>query len=144
MGFEVQVSRGFSQSNLAFHVNVDAKVLKITPFRQMVVPPPMSAFEVHFDGYIKSVVFFEKNGLRHGEIVLNFHSRTEARVTQLAWNKTSEVLAVLATDYLSPDEPVVRILLYTCSNYHWSLKQAWSTPQVNLLHFEWDAVDPLR
>ncbi|TRY67043.1 hypothetical protein TCAL_11445 [Tigriopus californicus] len=90
------------------------------------------------------VVFFEKNGLRHGEIVLNFHSRTEARVTQLAWNKTSEVLAVLATDYLSPDEPVVRILLYTCSNYHWSLKQAWSTPQVNLLHFEWDAVDPLR
>lgn len=91
------------------------------------------------------VVFFEKNGLRHGEFVLELESRTKARVTQLAWNKTSEVLAVLATDHDDRvDKPIARILLYTGSNYHWSLKHAWSESDVDLLHFEWDALDPLR
>ena len=41
----------------AFVGVINGKALKMTPFRQMVVPPPMSAFELHFDSYVSSVTF---------------------------------------------------------------------------------------
>ncbi|SMN22672.1 similar to Saccharomyces cerevisiae YLR384C IKI3 Subunit of Elongator complex, which is required for modification of wobble nucleosides in tRNA [Maudiozyma saulgeensis] len=58
------------------------------------------------------VIFFERNGLRHGE----FDTRLplEERVLDLAWNSNSEILAVLLTN---------RIQLWTSRNYHWYLKQ---------------------
>jgi elongator complex protein 1 len=63
------------------------------------------------------VVFFERNGLRHGEFSLRI-SDTETKPwtsrIHLAWNVDSTVLAVKFQD---------RIQFWTTGNYHWYLKQ---------------------
>ena len=62
------------------------------------------------------VVFFERNGLRHGEFSLRLtesDSTTWARRISLFWNVDSTVLAVVFTD---------RIQLWTMGNYHYYLK----------------------
>ncbi|KAI0147822.1 elongator complex protein [Xylariaceae sp. FL1272] len=62
------------------------------------------------------VIFFERNGLRHGQFSLrNPEGRTLADdKVQLAWNSDSTVLAVTLND---------RVQLWTMGNYHWYLKQ---------------------
>ncbi|KAM3163870.1 Elongator complex protein 1 [Lachancea thermotolerans] len=58
------------------------------------------------------LVFFERNGLRHGE----FDTRLSLneKIQALCWNCNSEVLAIVLAD---------RIQLWTTKNYHWYLKQ---------------------
>jgi elongator complex protein 1 len=63
------------------------------------------------------VVFFERNGLRHGEFPLRLSKEemnTWASELSLSWNIDSTVLAVSFRD---------RIQLWTMSNYHYYLKQ---------------------
>lgn len=62
------------------------------------------------------VVFFERNGLRHGQFTLkssetDIHAETQIR---LEWNSDSTVLAVLLNE---------TVQLWTTGNYHWYLKQ---------------------
>ncbi|KAK7492537.1 hypothetical protein BaRGS_00016203 [Batillaria attramentaria] len=77
------------------------------------------------------VVFFEKNGLQHGEFTLPFGVK-EVKVTELMWNMDSTILAVWCQDlpFESSTEPTSEVQsyvqLWTCSNYHWSLKQSLS------------------
>ncbi|KAF2720807.1 IkappaB kinase complex, IKAP component [Polychaeton citri CBS 116435] len=63
------------------------------------------------------VVFFEKNGLRHGQFSLRL-SQEEVDTTgsgiQLKWNADSSVIGVVLRD---------RIQLWTMGNYHYYLKQ---------------------
>ncbi|RDA84950.1 hypothetical protein CP532_1738 [Ophiocordyceps camponoti-leonardi (nom. inval.)] len=77
------------------------------------------------------VVFFEKNGLRHGEFPLRCSS-TEARI-RLQWNADSTVLAVVLSDALQ---------LWTMSNYHWYLKQ--EIPICDLSWLAWHPEAALR
>ncbi|ODQ78957.1 hypothetical protein BABINDRAFT_162043 [Babjeviella inositovora NRRL Y-12698] len=58
------------------------------------------------------VVFFEKNGLRHGEFCLRVDPRTT--VQNVEWSCDSEILAVQLDG---------RVQLWTTKNYHWYLKQ---------------------
>ena len=63
------------------------------------------------------VVFFERNGLRHGEFTLRLNKDerdTWASNINLAWNIDSTVLAVEFKD---------RVQLWTMGNYHYYLKQ---------------------
>lgn len=63
------------------------------------------------------VVFFERNGLRHGEFPLRLSAEdmdTWASSISLAWNSDSTVLAITFKD---------RIQLWTMGNYHYYLKQ---------------------
>ncbi|KZF25746.1 IkappaB kinase complex, IKAP component [Xylona heveae TC161] len=69
-----------------------------------------------FEDHAK-VVFFERNGLRHGEFPLRVDSedlKTWARDITVRWNIDSTVLAVCFTD---------RVQLWTMGNYHYYLKQ---------------------
>ncbi|KAJ0404018.1 hypothetical protein P43SY_001412 [Pythium insidiosum] len=68
-----------------------------------------------------AVVFFERNGLRHGEFSLPSEWRAAtSRVLALAWSAASDVLAVhVADDARGRD----RVLLWSRNNYHWFLKQ---------------------
>lgn len=62
------------------------------------------------------VVFFERNGLRHGEFTLRSPSgpvEAHERI-RLEWNSDSTVLAVIFKDMVQ---------LWTIGNYHWYLKQ---------------------
>jgi elongator complex protein 1 len=63
------------------------------------------------------VVFFERNGLRHGEFSLRLSNQdmeTWASSISLSWNIDSTVLAVSYRD---------RVQLWTMGNYHYYLKQ---------------------
>lgn len=63
------------------------------------------------------VVFFEKNGLRHGQFDLRLDKQdlsTWASQISLDWNVDSSVLAVRYND---------RVQLWTMGNYHYYLKQ---------------------
>jgi hypothetical protein len=50
-------SRGQTETDLAVVAVVDGHRIKVTPFRQAVVPPPMSAYEIHLGCQVESVLF---------------------------------------------------------------------------------------
>ena len=58
------------------------------------------------------LIFFERNGLRHGE----FDTRLpiEEQINDICWNANSEILTIVLRD---------RIQLWTTKNYRWFLKQ---------------------
>lgn len=63
------------------------------------------------------VVFFERNGLRHGQFPLRLTAedmQTCASTISLRWNSDSSVLAISFRD---------RVQLWTMGNYHYYLKQ---------------------
>ncbi|OQO05229.1 hypothetical protein B0A48_08996 [Cryoendolithus antarcticus] len=63
------------------------------------------------------IVFFERNGLRHGDFSLRLNANELAEVRDnidLAWNVESTVLAISLPG---------RTQLWTTNNYHWYLKQ---------------------
>lgn len=64
------------------------------------------------------VVFFERNGLRHGEFTLPFQ-QGEMAVQHLAWNCTSTVLAVWAEELPLTERSQQHLQLWTTGNYHW-------------------------
>jgi elongator complex protein 1 len=69
------------------------------------------------------VVFFERNGLRHGQFDLRFTAEELAALkTHLTvkWNSDSNVLAVSYPD---------KVQLWTMSNYHYYLKQELVFPE---------------
>ncbi|XP_055943072.1 putative elongator complex protein 1 [Argiope bruennichi] len=67
------------------------------------------------------IIFFEKNGLRHGEFTLPFKPNT-FKVSTLSWNSDSSILLVVAEEIC--DNPTdFQVMLWTSSNYHWFLKQ---------------------
>jgi elongator complex protein 1 len=82
------------------------------------------------------VVFFERNGLRHGQFTLRVPQDTVSAAGDIAleWNSDSTVLAVILKD---------RIQLWTTGNYHWYLKQEIFTGSKRP-HFAWDPEEPLR
>ncbi|XP_043951432.1 elongator complex protein 1 isoform X1 [Drosophila biarmipes] len=80
-----------------------------------------------------TIALFEKNGLRHRELVLPFDLQEEP-VVQLRWSEDSDILAIRTT---TKEEQ--RVYLYTIGNYHWYLKQVLIFDQADpmaLLH--WD------
>ncbi|KAJ2511635.1 putative elongator complex protein 1 [Coemansia sp. RSA 2049] len=82
------------------------------------------------------VVFFERNGLRHGEFTLR---RAVRRVLDLSFNADSSILAVTALVDTGKQQPEVCVELWSDKNYHWYLKQELRISG----HVLWDAEDPM-
>jgi elongator complex protein 1 len=84
------------------------------------------------------VVFFERNGLRHGQFSLR-RGPEQLQLDQaigLYWNNDSTVLAVVMADCTQ---------LWTMGNYHWYLKQEIvATSLSSSLPFLWHLECPLR
>ena len=88
------------------------------------------------------VVFFERNGLRHGQFTLRL-TKAEmddwATDISIAWNVDSTVLAVCFLD---------RVQLWTVGNYHYYLKQeifpTCRDRQRTLLGVHWSSEKPLN
>lgn len=57
LGWKVHHSLGKNEQDLSYVAIIDGSVLKMTPFRQMIIPPPISAFELHFNENITAVMF---------------------------------------------------------------------------------------
>ncbi|KIM63897.1 hypothetical protein SCLCIDRAFT_1213692 [Scleroderma citrinum Foug A] len=86
------------------------------------------------------VVFFERNGLRHGEFSLRrpqVRNDSFCRVKDLLWSPDSAVLAVWLEDTKGDT-----VQLWTTGNYHWYLKQEIHPPGID--HFTTVAWHPER
>ncbi|XP_071964263.1 elongator complex protein 1-like [Antedon mediterranea] len=88
------------------------------------------------------IVFFEKNGLRHGEFTLPF-GKQEVKVIEVQWNLDSHVLAVWLEDIPTTDNVIPKsyVQLWTVNNYHWYLKQSLNfkgTSTDRIVTMEWD------
>ena len=98
-----------------------------------------------------SIIFFEKNGLKHGEFDLSY-SPNSYMIDKLCWSNDSEILLVCAYEILLVDENYTKnmqnIILFIQSNYYWYQKQKltfnntnyvenilWDEQQYSLLHF---------
>ncbi|XP_060695479.1 elongator complex protein 1 [Hemiscyllium ocellatum] len=95
-----------------------------------------------------NVVFFERNGLLHGEFSLPFH-KDQVKVNELLWNSDSTVLAVWLEDLESDkdDRQNTYVQLWTVGNYHWYLKQSlhFGCTQVErIVSLMWDPERPYR
>jgi elongator complex protein 1 len=87
---------------------------------------------------VAEVVFFESNGLRHGQFPLRL-SEPELQqwgsIIRLDWNVDSTVLAVIFKD---------RVQIWTMGNYHYYLKQTILLPiSDNGLQVRWSLESPL-
>ena len=82
------------------------------------------------------VVFFERNGLRHGQFDLRLQEAEIngfASEASLSWNLDSTILAVQFRD---------RVQLWTTNNYHYNLKQEYRTK--TSAQATWHRTEPLR
>ncbi|XP_073202116.1 elongator complex protein 1 isoform X4 [Lepidochelys kempii] len=94
------------------------------------------------------VVFFEKNGLLHGEFTLPFQ-KGQAKVNELLWNLDSTILAVWLEDLKKEKNSGTNtyVQLWTVGNYHWYLKQSLhfgSAEKSQLVSLRWDPEIPRR
>ncbi|XP_051785859.1 elongator complex protein 1 [Erpetoichthys calabaricus] len=88
------------------------------------------------------VVFFEKNGLLHGEFTLPFQ-KDEVKVKELLWNSDSTVLAVWLEDLCvdGTSKGNVYVQLWVVGNYHWYMKQSLhfgNDPETKVVSLMWD------
>jgi elongator complex protein 1 len=80
-------------------------------------------------------VFFERNGLAHGEFNLDFHK--DVCITDLAWSIDSNLLAVTIID-----KEITRVLVYSMCNYHYYCSHQFDFPH-GLDALLWDQEDPM-
>lgn len=78
----------------------------------------------------QELIFYERNGLRHGEFNLRL-SDSASRVVNLSWNSDCSILAVHVCDI---ESSIIQV--WTVSNYHWSLKMV--LPCRDVSGFMWD------
>uniref|UniRef100_H2YH47 Elongator complex protein 1 n=1 Tax=Ciona savignyi TaxID=51511 RepID=H2YH47_CIOSA len=89
------------------------------------------------------VVFFELNGLQHGEFTLKFE-RNSVDILKLEWNADSSVLMVLGEDRKGsngPESKKTYLQLWASTNYHWGMKQSLIFNE-NVNFASWDVENP--
>lgn len=79
----------------------------------------------------KEIVFIEQSGLRYG----GFSLLGWTSPIKIEWNCDSTILASL-----HQDQKKVSVLLWTCSNYRWFLKQVFEVHEEII--FEWSRTNP--
>ncbi|KAI8643421.1 IKI3 family-domain-containing protein [Parasitella parasitica] len=90
------------------------------------------------------IVFFERNGLRHGEFTLRETRDQTQRVMEVLWNADSTILAVWIESLNANGDLQKTVQLWTSKNYHWYMKQhIVLSEHRNIVGFAWDVEDAL-
>ncbi len=79
------------------------------------------------------VVFFERNGLRHGEFTL---PDLDCHLEEMQWNADSSILAIRMKKGSSSI-----VQLWGSKNYHWYLKQELKSDS-GFVKIDWDSEKP--
>ncbi|KAJ3095479.1 hypothetical protein HDU97_006901 [Phlyctochytrium planicorne] len=88
------------------------------------------------------VVFFEKNGLRHGEFTLREPLTT--KVVELSFNADSTILAIWLERVEESDRSKSVVQLWTMSNYYWYLNLEISVKDKKVSSMFWDPDSALK
>ncbi|CEI92001.1 hypothetical protein RMCBS344292_06276 [Rhizopus microsporus] len=84
------------------------------------------------------VVFFERNGLRHGEFTLRETEQNKQRVLETLWNADSTILAIWVETKIE-GKLQKTVQLWTTKNYHWYMKQHIVLSEGrDIVGFAWD------
>ncbi|CAB4001430.1 Elongator complex 1 [Paramuricea clavata] len=90
----------------------------------------------------QQVIFFEKNGLRHGEFSLRSN---QSKAVKLSWNIDSSVLCVWNKIALPDTETFYdTVQFWYSSNYHWFLKQELKFMEDSVSDLCWDVESSLK
>jgi elongator complex protein 1 len=81
-------------------------------------------------------MFFERNGLAHGEFNLEFQTK-DVYISDLAWSIDSNLLAVTIID-----KDITRVLVYSMCNYHYYSSYQLDFPN-GLDALLWDEEEPM-
>ncbi|CAG8446071.1 15447_t:CDS:10 [Acaulospora morrowiae] len=91
----------------------------------------------------QEIIFFEKNGLRHGEFTLR--ETLKHKIIEILWNCDSTVLAVWLERGSLETEKSSCVQLWNANNYHWYLKQEILMKTDDFItSFSWDPETALR
>ena len=87
------------------------------------------------------IVFFERNGLRHGEFTLS--RAVQQRVLEVTWNADSTILAIwIESERNGKLQKTVQ--MWTTKNYHWYMKQHVILAEGrDITGFTWDVENAL-
>ncbi|KAL7317602.1 putative elongator complex protein 1 [Mucor circinelloides] len=90
------------------------------------------------------IVFFERNGLRHGEFTLRETKEQTQRVLEVSWNADSTILAVWIESVNANGKLQKTVQLWTSKNYHWYMKQhIVLSEDRDITGFAWDVENAL-
>ncbi|KAI7891979.1 IKI3 family-domain-containing protein [Mucor mucedo] len=90
------------------------------------------------------IVFFERNGLRHGEFTLRETKDKQQKVLEVSWNADSTVLAIWIESEESDGKLQKTVQLWTTKNYHWYMKQHIVLSEGrDVTGFSWDVENAL-
>ncbi len=82
---ETDASSGKTEDDLALVAAIDGQTIKMTPMREAVIPPPMSAYEIHLDVPVTAVMFQNTNSQTESSFKLENNSSNNLGV--VAGNK---------------------------------------------------------
>jgi elongator complex protein 1 len=89
------------------------------------------------------IVFFERNGLRHGEFTLRETRDVKQKVLEVSWNADSTVLAVWIESEINKKVQKT-VQFWTSKNYHWYMKQhVVLSESRDVCGFSWDVENAL-
>ncbi|KAI7903384.1 IKI3 family-domain-containing protein [Cokeromyces recurvatus] len=89
------------------------------------------------------IVFFERNGLRHGEFSLRETQDMKQKVLEVMWNADSTVLAIWIESVIN-GKLQKTVQLWTSKNYHWYMKQhIVLSEERDIIGFAWDVENAL-
>ncbi|GBB99437.1 hypothetical protein RclHR1_03520017 [Rhizophagus clarus] len=89
------------------------------------------------------IIFFEKNGLRHGEFSLR--ETLTHKIIEILWNCDSTVLAVWIERITPDNKRSTCVQLWYMNNYHWYLKQEIQCQSGDIVtSVAWDIEKALR
>lgn len=83
------------------------------------------------------ITAFEKNGLKRDKFQLE--GPLDTHVNYLKWNSNSELLAMVVTT-----KEWIGVQIWSCSNFHWYLKQELRFPSTDELNVLWDPEDAMK
>ena len=96
----------------------------------------------------REIVFFEKNGLKHGQFKLPYKV-DEFRIDKIIWSYDSSILLVCGFRTIKSadnDHQIQEILFFTQNNYHWYLKQKIQFKENHefIRKILWDGIEYLK
>lgn len=90
------------------------------------------------------IVFFERNGLRHGEFTLRGTNSVQQNVLEVSWNADSNILAIWIESEEANGKLQKTVQLWTTKNYHWYMKQHIVLSEGrDITGFNWDVENAL-
>ncbi|RWS23458.1 elongator complex protein 1-like protein, partial [Leptotrombidium deliense] len=88
------------------------------------------------------IIFFEKNGLRHGEFTLPYKPGSLIP-EHISWSPDASLLSIVALERKEDSENQI-LMIWSTNNYHWYQKQTYYFGSRKITAIQWDSLSRFR